>query len=85
MWNEVGSVGVEKGEEEEEACRRERAKGARVVFCPMTGLRVLKTDLDMLVKMEKKTDVKKTEMCSDIETRRWIKRIGMKCITWIIT
>lgn len=54
MWNEVGSVGVEKGEEEEEACRRERAKGARVVFCPMTGLRVLKTDLDMLVIMEKK-------------------------------
>lgn len=54
MWNEVGSVGVEKGEEEEEACRREEAKGARVVFCPMTGLRVLKTDLDMLVKMEKK-------------------------------
>ena len=82
----MGSLGAERGEEEEEACRREKAKGARVVFCPMTGLRVLKTDLDILVKMKKK-DVKNTEMCyrTDIETRRWIKRIGMKCINWSIT
>lgn len=63
VWNEVGSLGAERGEEEEEACRRERAKGATVAFCPRTGLRVLNTDLDMLAKMEK--DAKKTEMYSE--------------------
>lgn len=62
MRNEVGSLGAERGEEEEEACRRERAKGVMEVFWPRTGLRVLNTDLDML---GNEKDVKKTERCPE--------------------
>lgn len=53
MRNEVGSLGAERGEEEEEACRRERTKGVMEVFWPRTGLKVLNTDLDMLDKWKR--------------------------------
>lgn len=58
----MGSLGAERGEEEEEACLRERAKGVMAAFWPRTGLRVLNTDLDML---GNEKDVKKTERCPE--------------------